>query len=108
MQSFEQSLATWVRVFTHLEALNVLVTLGLAAKKPGAKDPLDMCRYTGSEIVGYRAPKFDEFVLPLGPPANFSPLAYEKSIRAEGRGMALHIRGSACPDARRGVSELQV
>jgi OOP family OmpA-OmpF porin len=51
----------------------------------GSKDPADMRRYTGSEIIGYRAPKFDEFLLPLGPPTSLSaPLAYAKSVKVEG------------------------
>jgi OOP family OmpA-OmpF porin len=55
-----------------------------AADVPGSKDPAGVKRYTGSEIIGYRAPKFDEFLLPLGPPTSFSPLAYAKSIKTEG------------------------
>jgi len=44
-----------------------------------------MRRYAGSEIIGYRAPKFDEFLLPLGPPTSFSaPLAYAKQVKVEG------------------------
>ena len=38
-----------------------------AADLPGSKDPPGMKRYEGSEIIGYRAPRFDEFLLPLGP-----------------------------------------
>ena len=38
-----------------------------------------MKRYEGSELIGYRAPRFDEYLLPLGPPSNFSPRVYEKS-----------------------------
>jgi outer membrane protein OmpA-like peptidoglycan-associated protein len=43
-----------------------------------------MKRYEGSEIIGYRAPKFEEFLLPLGSPTSFSPPAYEKSLPVEG------------------------
>ncbi len=43
-----------------------------------------MKRYTGSEIIGYRAPKFEEFVVPLGPPTGFAPTVYAKSQRIEG------------------------
>lgn len=39
----------------------------IAAYLAGSKDPPDVKRYEGSEIIGYRAPKFDEFLLPLGP-----------------------------------------
>lgn len=57
---------------------------GRAADIPGAKDPPGVKRYTGSEIIGYRAPKFDEFLLPLGPPTQFAPPAYSKSLKTEG------------------------
>jgi outer membrane protein OmpA-like peptidoglycan-associated protein len=43
-----------------------------------------MRRYEGSEIIGYRAPRFDEFLVPLGPPTSQSPPKYEKSVKAEG------------------------
>ena len=43
-----------------------------------------MKRYQGSEIIGYRAPKFDEFLLPLGPSTSLDPVAFEKSIHTEG------------------------
>ncbi len=61
-----------------------LVLPGGAADIPGSKDPAGVKRYTGSEIIGYHAPKFDEFLLPLGPPTAFSPPAYEKSQKLEG------------------------
>lgn len=44
-----------------------------------------MKRYEGSELIGYRAPKFDEYLLPLGPPSNVDPPAYEKSKKIEGQ-----------------------
>ena len=52
---------------------------------PNSKDPAGMKRYEGSEIIGYRSPMFDEYLLPLGPPSNFSPPAYEKSKPVEGQ-----------------------
>ncbi len=52
---------------------------------PNSKDPPQMKRYEGSELIGYRAPRFDEYLLPLGPPSNFSPPAYEKSKSTEGQ-----------------------
>jgi outer membrane protein OmpA-like peptidoglycan-associated protein len=65
--------------------LCVLLPLSVeAADLPGAKDPPEMKRYEGSEIVGYRAPKFEEFVLPLATPTSFSPPAYQKSLKVEG------------------------
>jgi OOP family OmpA-OmpF porin len=50
---------------------------------PGSKDPPGTKRYAGSEIIGYRAPKFDEFVLPLGRPAPRG--RYEKSLQLQGQ-----------------------
>jgi OOP family OmpA-OmpF porin len=50
----------------------------------GSRDPPGTKRYAGSEIIGYRAPKFDEFVLPLGPPARGKP-GYEKSLQLQGQ-----------------------
>jgi OmpA-OmpF porin, OOP family len=52
---------------------------------PNSKDPAEMKRYEGSELIGYRAPMFDEYLLPLGPPTNFSPPVYEKSKPVEGQ-----------------------
>jgi hypothetical protein len=52
---------------------------------PKSKDPARMKRYEGSELIGYRAPKFDEYLLPLGPPSNFNPPVYEKSKPIEGQ-----------------------
>jgi OOP family OmpA-OmpF porin len=50
-----------------------------------SKDPAGMKRYEGSVIIGYRAPKFDEYLLPLGKPTSMSsPVAYEKSKQIEG------------------------
>lgn len=56
----------------------------LAADLPGSQDPPGVKRYAGSEIIGYRAPKFDEFLVPLGPPTQSSPAIYEKSVKADG------------------------
>jgi OmpA-OmpF porin, OOP family len=55
-----------------------------AADLPGSQDPPLMKRYAGSEIIGYRAPKFDEFLMPLGKPTTLHPVAYEKSEKVEG------------------------
>jgi OmpA-OmpF porin, OOP family len=70
------------RLYALLVALFPLCSL--AADLPGAKDPPNMKRYEGSEIIGYRAPKFDEFILPLGPPTQFVPPTYAKSQNVEG------------------------
>jgi OOP family OmpA-OmpF porin len=64
--------------------LLTLTTAGWAADVPGSQDPPGMKRYQGSELVGYRAPKFDEFLLPLGIPVEQSPPKYEKSLKTEG------------------------
>jgi hypothetical protein len=53
---------------------------------PNSKDPAGMKRYEGSELIGYRAPMFDEYLLPLGPPSSFSPPVYAKSEPVEGQG----------------------
>ena len=66
-----------------LPALFLALT-ATAADVPGSKDPAGVKRYTGSEIIGYHAPRFDEFLLPLGPPTGFTPPAYAKSIKTEG------------------------
>jgi hypothetical protein len=42
-----------------------------------------MKRYEGSELIGYRAPKFDEYSLPLGPTQ--SDPHSEKSKPVEGQ-----------------------
>jgi outer membrane protein OmpA-like peptidoglycan-associated protein len=60
-------------------------TFVTAADLPGSKDPPGMKRYEGSEIIGYRAPMFDEVLLPLGPPTTLAPPGFEKSQRVEGQ-----------------------
>ena len=55
-----------------------------AADVPDSKDPAGMKRYEGSEIIGYHAPKFDEYVLPLSAPQGALPATYAKSLRVEG------------------------
>lgn len=62
-----------------------LVPSVFAADVPGSKDPPGMKRYEGSEIIGYHAPKFDEYVLPLGLATSFGPAKYEKSQPVEGQ-----------------------
>jgi OOP family OmpA-OmpF porin len=52
---------------------------------PGSSDPAGMKRYEGSALIGYRAPKFDEYLLPLGPPTNAYPPTYAKSTPLEGQ-----------------------
>jgi OmpA-OmpF porin, OOP family len=64
---------------------SVAVLLSAGQDLPGSKDPAGMKRYEGSELIGYRAPKFDEYVLPLGPPTNMAPPAYEKSKPVDGQ-----------------------
>ena len=55
-----------------------LLLLALPARGadlPGSQDPPGMKRYAASEIIGYRAAKFDEFLLPLGRPTSVAPKA---------------------------------
>lgn len=52
---------------------------------PGSKDPPGTKRYAGSELIGYRAPKFDEYILPLGTTIDATTQKYEKSIKLEGQ-----------------------
>ena len=69
-----------------IRLLPFLLTLpALAADLPGSQDPPLMKRYAGSEIIGYRAPKFEEWVLPLGAPTTIDPPAYAKSQKVEGQ-----------------------
>src|ERR1039458_845957 len=56
----------------------------IAADLPGSQDPPLMKRYAGSEIIAYRAPKFDEYLMPLGKPTSLDPPAYAKSQKVEG------------------------
>lgn len=68
----------------------VLVVVAFAALLPaadlaGSKDPPGMKRYEGSEIIGYREPKFDEYLLPLGPEIEISPPKYTKSFKVDGQ-----------------------
>jgi OOP family OmpA-OmpF porin len=62
----------------------LLIWPAAAADLPGSQDPPLMKRYAGSEIIGYRSPKFDEFLLPLGKPTQLDPPAYAKSQKVEG------------------------
>lgn len=63
----------------------LLALPALGADLPGSQDPPGMKRYAASEIIGYRAAKFDEFLLPLGRPTSEAPPgAYEKSLKVEG------------------------
>ena len=74
-----------VRTGFTLGLLALCVIMGVrAADVPGSKDPAGVKRYTGSEIIGYHAPKFDEFLLPLGPPTGMAPAVYAKSLKTEG------------------------
>lgn len=58
--------------------------LAWSADVAGSKDPPGMKRYEGSEIIGYRAAKFDEFLIPLGPPTDVTTPKFEKSLKVEG------------------------
>ena len=70
-----------------LALLSLTVALrisALAADLPGSKDPPGMKRYEGSEIIAYREPRFDEFLVPLGTPTSQDPPKYTKSVKVEG------------------------
>src|SRR5579884_1196951 len=65
--------------------LAILATISvLAADLPGSKDPPGMKRYEGSEIIGYRPARFDEYLLPLGRQLTYVPLVFQKSQKVEG------------------------
>jgi outer membrane protein OmpA-like peptidoglycan-associated protein len=81
-----------VRGFTRILATCVFLAvvvgsaqISFAQDVAGSKDPAGMKRYEGSTLIGYRAPKFDEYLLPLGEPTQGDPPAYEKSMPAEGQ-----------------------
>jgi outer membrane protein OmpA-like peptidoglycan-associated protein len=67
-------------------ALMMFIATSVAGPQdvPGSNDPPGMKRYEGSELIGYRAPKFDEYLLPLSPPTSMGPPAYTKSKQIEG------------------------
>jgi OmpA-OmpF porin, OOP family len=70
-----------------LPALCIVLFLAVMANAQdvvGSKDPAGMKRYEGSELIGYRAPKFDEYLLPLGTPTSMAPPVYAKSKQIEG------------------------
>ncbi len=62
----------------------VAIPPSFAADVPGSKDPAGVKRYTGSDLIGYRGPKFDEFILPLGPPTDMYAPAYTQMPQVEG------------------------
>jgi OOP family OmpA-OmpF porin len=59
--------------------------VAFAQDVPNSNDPPGMKRYEGSDLIGYRAPKFDEYLVPLGTPTSTDPNAYKKSAQAEGQ-----------------------
>jgi len=65
-------------------AVLFLAMIADAQDVAGSKDPAGMKRYEGSELIGYRAPKFDEYLLPLGAPTSMAPPVYAKSKQTEG------------------------
>src|SRR3984893_17514747 len=72
------------RLLPALCAVLFLAMIADAQDVAGSKDPADMKRYEGSELIGYRAPKFDEYLLPLGTPTSMAPPVYAKSKPIEG------------------------
>ena len=83
--------------------LGILPAL-FAADVPGSQDPAGMKRYVGSEIIGYRGPKFDEYLLPLGKPTELSPAVYTKSLAIEGQ---VSYYTYLAPDGRTGTELLR-
>src|ERR1700760_3740245 len=76
------------RIKTILSVCLLVLAASLSAfaqDVPGSKDPAGMKRYEGSELIGYREPKFDEYLLPLAAPTEMSPPAYKKSKKIEGQ-----------------------
>lgn len=82
LQRCRNGLHVWIQIFQVM-----FITMAgsvFAADLSGSRDPPEMKRYEGSVIVGYRAPRFGEFLLPTGPPTQISPAAYRKSLKTEG------------------------
>jgi OOP family OmpA-OmpF porin len=77
-------LAGFLRWLPALCAVLFLAVMANAQDVVGSKDPAGMKRYEGSELIGYRAPKFDEYLLPLGTPTSMAPPVYAKSKQIEG------------------------
>jgi OOP family OmpA-OmpF porin len=73
-----------LRIAALLIGVSFVTTSIWAQDVPGSRDPAGMKRYEGSELIGYRGPKFDEFLLPLGPPTDVTTPKYEKSLKVEG------------------------
>ena len=76
-----------LKTFSMVAACALVVAGALPARAqdvPGSKDPAGMKRYAGSDLIGYRAPRVDEYLLPLGPPRSMAPPAYAKSDPLEG------------------------
>ena len=69
-----------MRLLAALLSLPIL----FAADVPDSKDPVGMKRYAGSEIIGYHAPNFNEYVLPLSAPQGIHPATYVKRLQVEG------------------------
>jgi outer membrane protein OmpA-like peptidoglycan-associated protein len=77
-------LAGFLRWLPALCTVLFLAVMANAQDVVGSKDPAGMKRYEGSELIGYRAPKFDEYLLPLGTPTSMAPPVYAKSKQIEG------------------------
>ncbi len=74
----------FLRSMPMLCSVLLLAVIANAQDVAGSKDPSGMKRYEGSELIGYRAPKFDEYLLPLGVPTSMAPPVYAKSKQIEG------------------------
>jgi len=70
-----------------MKAVIPAILIGISvfgADLPGSKDPAGMKRYEGSEIIGYREGRIDQYLLPLGRQVTYTPLAFQKSQKVEG------------------------
>lgn len=85
----------------------VFTTSAFAADLPGSKDPAEIKRYEGSEIVRYEQVAFDKFTVPLGKMTRFDfgtkAAEFEKSENLEGSvtRVSYHV-----PDAARSSLEV--
>ena len=78
-----------------------------AADLPGSKDPANIKRYEGSEIIRYEQFKFDQYVVPLGKMTSFDfntkQAVFEKSEALEGQILRVTYR---VPDPERSSLEV--
>ncbi len=84
---FRQLRISWLEDLHGMKSVILAIFIGisaLGADVPGSTDPAGMKRYGGSEIIGYRQARFDEYLLPLGRQVTYVPLVFQKSQKVEG------------------------